>query len=401
MMQLQFPRGFRGAGVPCGLKRDAAKHDLALVVSDVPATAVGVYTTNRVSAAPVRWDRQRTPSESCRAVVLNSGNANACTGRRGDLDTRKMAEITAELCGAAADDVLVMSTGIIGHPLNMDRVESGIRAAYPRLSGDALAISHISQALMTTDTFPKVTQRRFHLGGQTVTLLGFAKGAGMIAPRMATMLGLILCDARIEPGVAQDMITGIANDSFNAISVDGHTSTNDTLLWISNGAAFPAAIEGPTEFERQLLRTELREVCIELAKSIARDGEGATHWIEIQIRAATSDADARAIARAIADSPLVKTAIAGADPNWGRIVSAAGYASPAFEPAHATLRLNEMTIFAEGEPVPFDASALSDSLRANRDVLIELHCGSGDAAATFWTCDLTAEYVRINADYHT
>lgn len=398
---MHFPTGFRGAAVACGIKRDTARLDLALVVSDRPTTSAGVYTTNRVVAAPVMLDRRRTPSADMRAVVLNSGNANACTGKQGERDAERMTELVATACGIRPDQTLVMSTGIIGHVLPMRNIAAGIQAAQARLAPDQHAAADVAQAFMTTDTVPKVVFRRVPLGGQDVTMLGFAKGAGMIAPRMATMLGLILCDVDLDPPTAQVLLRQAAEVSFNSISVDGHTSTNDTLIWMSNAAADRPrdSLEARERSER--LRPILREVCVELARAIVNDGEGATHRVEIQVTTAHSVDDARAIARAIADSPLVKTAIAGCDPNWGRIVSAAGYAGVSFDPQSASLRLNGTLIFASGEPATFDPAAMSESLRIQREVHIELDCGLGSGNATFWTCDLTAEYVRINADYHT
>jgi glutamate N-acetyltransferase/amino-acid N-acetyltransferase len=407
-----LPRGFSLSGVACGLKVDPDKLDLGLVLSHHPAAAAGVYTTNRVLAAPVELDRARTPSDSIRAVVVNSGNANACTGERGRRDAVQMTECVARECPVFASDVLVMSTGIIGRPLDMAKVERGISSAARQLRADPQAMERFAWSLMTTDTVPKLASRSVKLGNPSIVISGFAKGAGMIAPGMATMLGLILTDAALSPDQAQRMIKEAADRSFNAISIDGHMSTNDTLLLLANGAAFEAAVRpsvGPVsastcalgrDAERELQRY-LNEICQELAKAIVRDGEGATHLIEIRVTGCRSNDDARSIAREIANSPLVKTAIAGADPNWGRIVSAAGYAGVEFDARASTLTLNGVPIFQGGEPLSFDAGVLSDDLRRNVDVRIDLACGTGPGTDSFWTCDLTAEYVRINADYHT
>ncbi len=395
---MELPRGYRLSAVACGLKRDPATLDLAVILSDRPAMAAGVYTTNQVVAAPVQLDRQRTPSADVRAVVVNSGNANACTGRQGWTDAVRMASCVAESCGCLPEQVLVMSTGIIGHPLDMRKIEPGIARAVSTLAASRDAVSAVARAFMTTDTVPKMAHRSVLSGGQTWQFLGFAKGAGMIAPQMATMLGLVLTDAPLESGWGQTLLQEVANDTFNAISVDGHMSTNDSLLLLANGAA---SAGGPTTEDRQAIRTALEVVCQELALAIVRDGEGATHCIEIRVTGLESNVQARQVAREIANSPLVKTAVAGADPNWGRIVSAAGYAGVPLDLACTTLRLNGSLLFAAGEPVGFDANEVSRGMRASAEVCLELCCGSGPGKARFWTCDLTAEYVRINADYHT
>ncbi len=395
-----LPAGFRAAGVACGLKSKPGVPDVGLIVSDRPATAAGVYTQNQVCAAPVELDRRRTPAADMRGIVFNSGCANACTGEQGDRDALQMTELLGHYAGFRGDQGLVMSTGIIGHTLAMAKVEAGIRAAAQALTCDASAVERVSRALMTTDTYPKRATRSLTLRGKTVTITGFAKGAGMIGPNMATMLGVLLTDAYLAPKLAGTWLREIADRSFNAISVDGHTSTNDTLLFLANGAT----LEEPLLAESDDFRAwtyAANEVAVTLAKQIANDGEGATHLIEIRISGANSDADARTIASCIANSPLVKTAIAGADPNWGRIVSAAGYAPCPIDPRQTTLRLNGTLLFARGEPQVFDAMTVSHSIRSQRNVEIDLQVGGGPGTATFWTCDLTAEYVHINADYHT
>lgn len=393
-----LPRGFQFSAVACGLKRDPSTLDLAVVLSDRSAVATGVYTTNQVVAAPVQLDRLRTPSADVRAVVVNSGNANACTGRQGWTDAIRMTSCVAEACGCRPEQVLVMSTGIIGHKLDMRKLEPGIGRAVSTLAASDDAVSAVSRAFMTTDTVPKLAHRTVSSSGQTWQFLGFAKGAGMIAPHMATMLGLILTDASLECGWGQHMLQEVADDSFNAISVDGHMSTNDSLLLLANGAA---AAGDPSTSDRQAIRAALEAVCQELALAIVKDGEGATHCIEIRVTGLVNDLQARQVARGIANSPLVKTAIAGADPNWGRIVSAAGYAGVPLDLASTTLRLNGSLLFAGGEPVAFDALEVSRGMRASTEVCLELDCGGGPGKARYWTCDLTAEYVRINADYHT
>jgi glutamate N-acetyltransferase/amino-acid N-acetyltransferase len=398
----RLPHGFRLAGVACGLKTISTTLDLGLVVSDRPAAAAGAYTKNLVCAAPVHLDRRRTPSDSIRAIIMNSGNANACTGQQGFDNALQTTELVAAELDLPGESVLTMSTGIIGHQLDMGKLACGIRKSAECLSQSEQAIEQFARAMMTTDTVPKVISQSLQIDGTMLRLLGFAKGSGMIAPQLATMLAVILTDAPLNANVAQQMLRQAADVSFNAISVDGHTSTNDTVLLLANGAAVGNRAaepwKGPVEAD---FAHALTGVCVELARAIVEDGEGATHRIEIRVNGTPSDQDAATIARAVANSPLVKTAIAGCDPNWGRIVSAAGYAGIPLDPQQTSLRLNGSQLFARGEPAAFSAAAVSRSLRQNPEVLIELTVGNGPGLAVFWTCDLTAEYVRINADYHT
>jgi glutamate N-acetyltransferase/amino-acid N-acetyltransferase len=392
-----YPRGFRGAGVACGIKR-SGKPDLALVVCDSPAVAAGVYTQNIVRAAAVHWNEHLTPSDSVRAVVINSGNANACTGLQGEQDTAQMAAWTAELIGGSPEQVLVLSTGVIGTPLPMKVIETGIKKAHAELSTRADAIELAARAMLTTDKVTKICRREFSFDSQTASILGLAKGAAMIGPNMATMLAVILTDAHLTPFAAQAAVKEAADVSFNCISVEGHMSTNDSVLLLASGAAGEAPLEGDSYYS---FCNALNGVCTELARAIPSDGEGATHLITIDVRGCRTRQDARRIARTVADSPLVKTAIHGADPNWGRIVSAAGYAGVEFDAIGLRLELNGMLLYEAGTPVAFDASAVSRSIAGSRDTSIVLTLYEGDASARHWTCDLTAEYVRLNADYHT
>jgi glutamate N-acetyltransferase/amino-acid N-acetyltransferase len=343
-------------------------------------------------------DRERTPSASIRTVVINSGNANACTGEQGMADAVKMAELAAMVCAARPEEALVMSTGIIGEYLPMDRIEQGITSAAVKLGRSAASVDSAARGILTTDTRPKVASRTIEVDGRTVTLLGMAKGAGMIGPRMATLLGVILTDAPLEPDTAQAALGDVVARTFNCVSVDGHTSTNDTVLLLANGAAGGEPLTGPA---LESFTSALDELAEELARAIPDDGEGTQHLITIDVTGCADRASAVKIARAVADSPLVKTAVAGADPNWGRIVSAAGYAGVAFDPTGVSLTLNDTPLFRAGSPVEFDADAVSRGMRQQREVAIHLSFTEGDAGARFWTSDLTAEYVRINADYHT
>lgn len=397
-MSYPIPQGFRLSSVHCGIKSSSGKLDLSLIVSDGPAAAAGVYTQNLVFAAPVGWDRKLTPSGEIRAVVVNSGNANACTGAQGDRDTSEMARLTAASIEAESQQVLVLSTGVIGKFLPMPKISAGITAAQRSLARTNEALINAATGMLTTDTRHKLAGRQVKLAGGEITITGMVKGAAMIGPNMATMLGVILTDAALDPPTAQSILSAAVSHSFNCISVDGHMSTNDTVLLLANGAAGPKALSSD-DLER--IGEAVREVAMELAQAIPADGEGATHLVTIDVTGCAERDEAHRIAKTVAESPLVKTAIAGGDPNWGRIVSAAGYAGVPFHPGRVTLRLNGVLLYAQGAPVEFDAAAVSQSIRDNRDTRIELQFDRGDANVRFWTTDLTAEYVRLNADYTT
>jgi glutamate N-acetyltransferase/amino-acid N-acetyltransferase len=397
-MSFAVPQGYRLAGLYSGVKRNTSKLDLSLIVSDRPAVAAGVYTQNRVFAAPVAYDRAITPAGDIRAVVINSGNANACTGERGLRDAEAMAKAAAETCGASAKQALVLSTGIIGAFLPMDKILPGIKLAAGQLAGSEDALVNAARGMLTTDTTHKLAGRTVNVGGRTIKIVGMAKGAAMIGPNMATMLGVVLTDAPLEKATAQELLGEIADATFNCISVDGHMSTNDTVLLLANGAAGGEPLKGA---DLKAFRTALEETCGELAKAIPADGEGATHLIKLDVTGCATGDAARTIARTVANSALVKTAIAGADPNWGRVVSAAGYSGIEFNPGGVNLKINGVSLYERGAPVEFDAEKVSASIRGNRDTHIELSFAEGKASVCFWTTDLTAEYVRLNADYHT
>ncbi len=397
MPQSLVPAGFRMAGLHCGLKKNPNKEDITLVVAEKPAVAAGVYTQNVVHAAPVALDRARTPSDQIRAVVVNSGNANACTGEQGMRDATRMTELAAAACGARPEQALVMSTGVIGRFLPMDTVAAGIERAAGELGAENEHFERAARGILTTDIGPKTAHAVVESAGG-YSIAGMAKGAGMIGPNMATMLGLVLTDARLTPADAQRILSETADATFNCISVEGHTSTNDTLLLLASGAAMREPLAGRELAEFQ---TRLEAMCIELAKQIPADGEGSTHLIEIQIRGLRSVAEARQIARTVANSALVKTAITGGDPNWGRIVSAAGYAGVPFDPAGVDLHVNGIELYRSGAPVAFDAPTASASIKGKKDTEILLTFREGEASARFWTSDLTVEYVRFNAEYTT
>lgn len=393
-----LPAGFRAAGVNCGIKHDPAKLDLALFVADAPATVAGVFTTNRVCGAPVAVSRARLPRGTARAVIINSGNANACTGKQGEEDARWMTSEVARPLRCAEEDVLVCSTGVIGRFLPREKLAAGIPAAVSRLAPTATAFHDAATAIMTTDTFPKLATRVREFAGTRFTVSGVAKGAAMIAPNMATMLAVIMTDAPLGPERAVAALRHAVERSFNCISVDGHMSTSDTVLLFSADTR-AIGLLGPAHHVE--IQEMIDEVAVELAQAIIRDAEGASHFVTLDVRGLRSRDEALCIAKAIADSPLVKTAIAGGDPNWGRIISAAGYSGVILREEDMTLRLNGTLLYQAGAPVPFDAKSASQAMRTNREVHIELDFALGGSAVRFWTSDLTAEYVRLNADYTT
>ena len=390
-----LPTGFRYAGVTCGIK-PSGKPDLSLIVSDQPVVTAGVYTRNQVIAAPVVLSQKRTPSASIRAVVTNSGNANACTGDHGMQDAAQMCEQVAELIGCSAKDVLVMSTGIIGKPLPMDCVQRGIGDAYSRLASDHDSFLDSAEAIRTTDKERKTVFHRMDFGDRSFQIAAMAKGAGMIAPNMATMLSVILTDAPLTPEVAQTSLQRATDSSFKRVSVDGHTSTNDTLLLLCSGSGAP--LDGQ---ELETFQQELTAAAIVLAKKLVADGEGASHVMAIQVHGAEDEASAELIARTVAASPLVKTAVTGGDPNWGRIVSAAGYAGAAIVSEKITLEICGTTIYSKGSPVHFDESALSKKMKSSAEVAIVLGVGDGPGSVEYWASDLTTDYVEFNSEYTT
>jgi glutamate N-acetyltransferase/amino-acid N-acetyltransferase len=384
------------------VRGDTGRLDLALFVSDRPATAAGVFTTNLVCGAPVKVSRERVPRATARAVVINAGNANAATGERGLADARRMTEVVAKSIGCVSDDVLVCSTGVIGRFLPMEKIESGIPQAAAALANSAAAFAMAARAIMTTDTVPKQTTRSATLrgsrGSAIVRVSGACKGAAMIAPNMATMLCVVMTDAELTPADADSALRKSVNQSFNCISVEGHTSTSDSVILLANGAAMTGPLDAHS---RATFQTLLDEVCTDLATAIIRDAEGATHFITIDVVGARSRDEAFRIAKTIADSPLNKTAIHGADPNWGRIVSSAGYAGVPLREEDISLRINGHDVYRDGAPLPFDPKIVSESIRHQRDTHIELTLKHGDSRVRYWTSDLTAEYVRLNADYTT
>ena len=391
------PLGFASAALHCGIKAQADALDLSILAADAPAAAAGIFTTNLAVAAPVIVSRQHLgrTGGTARAVVVNSGCANACTGEAGLENAREMTRAAADALGCAPEQVLVASTGVIGVGLPMDRVVPGIRraaAARARGAGDAMA-----RAIMTTDPFPKEHAVAVDSEAGRFTVGGTAKGSGMIEPHMATMLGFLTTDAAVPAPLLRRALRASARDTFNAITVDGECSTNDSLFALASGAS-GAAID---ESSYPALLEAFRAVSRELALGIVRGGEGATKLVAVTVRGARSEEDARRVARTIANSPLVKTAVHGADPNWGRIVAAAGRSGVMFDLDRTTVRVGGVLLFENGRPHDEAAPAAETHLKG-REIAIDVHVGSGARfAATIWTCDLSAEYVRINGEYRT
>lgn len=412
-----LPLGFDAAGVACGLK-PSGKLDVALIRADRACAAAGVFTTNRVVAAPVVWDRARLAESAgdVRAIVANSGCANACTGERGMADVESTAAHAARVLGVEARQVLVLSTGVIGLPLDLTKLSAGIDAAGRALAdgpgagaGAARATTATAsetrhaaavRAIMTTDTRPKTAAADLVVRGTRIAIRGFAKGAGMIHPGMATMLAVLTTDAAIPPPRLDALLRAACDRSFNRVSVDGDMSTNDTVLFLASGASGARLAPG----DEPAFAAALLDVCVSLARQIACDGEGATRLVEVTVTGATSEEDAHRVADAIANSPLVKTAVHGGDPNWGRVLAAAGAAGVAFDAVRATLEFgaadSAIRVVEHGVRARYDEADAAARLRQN-PVLVRLDLGGGAGEATVWTCDLSAAYVSINADYTT
>lgn len=400
--QITLVPGFRAAGVACGIKKDG-DFDLALIWSDRPCAAAALFTTNRVQAAPVLYDKSliRT-GNAIQAVVINSGCANACTGQRGLEDAHRVAEWAGKALQIPAGSVFVMSTGVIGQTLPMDRIDAGITSASRTLSVDG---GHAAaRAIMTTDTVPKEAAAQVRMGDTRVTIAGMCKGSGMIHPDMATMLAMLVTDASVERGVLQAALRTVADRTFNMITVDGDTSTNDTLLLLANGQAGNATISDTSSRDYDALVDGVQDVAETLAKSIVLDGEGATKFITIHVTGAPDFAAAKQVAKSIAHSTLVKTAIYGRDANWGRVICAAGYSGLELDPDRLSLwmenEVDSLHLVQDGAPFEIDESRAS-AILADREVVLKLDLGIGPAEARVWTCDLTHRYVDINAHYRT
>jgi glutamate N-acetyltransferase/amino-acid N-acetyltransferase len=387
------PQGYLASGISAGIKKKGL--DLAVVFSPQPASAAGVFTLNRVQAAPVvlSKDNLKLSRGRIRAILINSGCANACTGERGMKDALLSTQCLASHLNLESNQILVASTGVIGNFLPVPKVLKGISLAVSALNskGGTAAM----QAIMTTDTCEKTFAVEGRIGGKTVRVGGMAKGSGMIHPQMATMIGVITTDALVSPRELSRMLRRVVDRTFNCLTVDGDTSTNDTVLVLANGASEAAVFDTRSSsfFEKGLTM-----VCEELAKRIARDGEGATKFVEIIVKGGADFETARKVAKTIAHSPLVKTALYGQELNWGRILCAVGYSKVAFDPEQITLSLNGIPIFRNGAPVSSTRSRAEEAMK-DHDLQIEVDLAEGKASATVWTCDLSHEYVNINASY--
>jgi glutamate N-acetyltransferase/amino-acid N-acetyltransferase len=395
------PQGFLAATARAGIKTQG--DDLALIVSRIPAVAAAVFTQNQVKAAPVLVSARHLVNARHLAIIVNAGNANCCTGAQGVADAQRMCDLAAKQIYGSAEEILVCSTGIIGHALPMPQIEAAFPSLQPS-TRDSLNEA-AARAVMTTDTVPKFCAARATINGSVITVGGQAKGVGMIGPAMApldatslhaTMLSFLTTDAAIEKTLLQRALQEAVERSFNSVTVDGDTSTNDTCILLANGAS--GVVVGDNEYS--LFVELLQSVCVELAKKVARDGEGATKLVTIEVNGAQTPGDAQCVAMTVANSPLVKTAIFGNDPNWGRVAMAAGRAGVAFDAAKLRIQLGEVEVFRDGEPSDFDLQRAEAAMQTD-DLTIGIQLGEGDASWCAWTCDFSYDYVKINAEYHT
>lgn len=391
-----FAKGFTAAGVKAGIKK-SGNLDVAVIYTKTQAVVAGTFTQNKVAAAPVYVSKEVVATGTAHAIVANAGCANACTGQQGLDDAHKMAQIAADELGVNADDVIVGSTGVIGVNLPMDKLEAGIKDAVANLSADGS--DNAGRAIITTDTHSKSVTCEFKLSGKTVRMGAIAKGSGMIRPNMATMLCYITTDIAIDQALLQKAVSGCVEKSFNMISVDGDMSTNDMVIVLANGEANNAKITEENA-DYQIFFDKLMMLCTELAKQIAADGEGASKFLTINVKGAKSFADAKTVGMAIANSPLVKTAFFGEDPNWGRVICAVGYSGADMVPEKTVVKFGGITIFANGTGVTYDEKALAHVMK-EKDIVIDIELNMGQEDATVWSCDLSYEYVKINGEYHT
>lgn len=402
------PKGFSAGGIWCGIRKKNDKKDLALIVSDREAAAAGMYTTNVVKAASVLVTREHLESGKARAIICNSGNANACTGEDGMAAARRMAALAAQKLGVGAEAIAVGSTGVIGVPLPIQAVEKGIDALFLSLSADAAGHAAAIEAIMTTDTKKKEVSIEFELGGKKARIGAMAKGAGMIHPNMATMLSFVTTDVAIEPKLLDAALRRSVRRSFNRVTVDGDTSTNDTVVILANGAASnpKIAAEGA---DYEAFAAALEYACVVLAKGVAADGEGASKLVACTVAGAATEEIAETLAKAVVGSSLVKAACFGADANWGRILCAMGYSGADFDPSTVDVRFKsgagELAVCASGASIPFSEETAKKVLSEGEiEILVDMKRGgklAGSSAVTAWGCDLTYEYVRINGDYRS
>lgn len=395
----RLPRvaGFRFAGVRCGIKRQGL--DLALLASDRTAAAAGVFTRSTVPGAPVIASRRRLRGGRARGVVVNSGVSNVAMGARGLRDAETMSRLAAAAVGCSPGEMLVASTGVIGQPLPMARIREGIRAAAEALASDTLG--RAARAIMTTDTVPKAAGRTVRLGRRAVAVAGIAKGSGMIEPNMATMLAFLVSDAAVEPAYLCRLWREVTEETFNRVTVDGETSTSDSAILLANGASGAPLLRGPRSPGASAFRDALQAVATDLARALARDGEGATRLVTVDVSGARSSAEAERAARRIANSLLVKTALFGGDPNWGRILQTVGAARVRLALDRTEVRLCGVPVFRRGASAGAAARRRAGARLAGKEIEIAVSLGAGRGRARLWTCDLSTEYVRINAEYTT
>lgn len=390
------PKGFRASGVSAGIKKKSGL-DIALIFSDCPSSAAGLFTLNKVRGHSLDLCENHLKNGTAQCIFINSGNANACLGESGYNDALLISKKCAEILKIEYKSILTGSTGVIGHPLPMNKVLQGIETACAELS--YTGGTDAAYAIMTTDTYPKELAVSFKINNETVTIGGMAKGSGMIHPNMATMISVFTTDANINPMLLKKILKETADKSFNRISVDGDTSVCDKILVLANGMSKAHEIKEDT-YEAELFKAALTDISIKLAKLIASDGEGATKLIEIQVKKAMSPKDAHLAAKAIANSPLVKTAFFGEDANWGRIITAAGYSGADFDPMETSISIGSLKLFDKGTAIPFDESAAKAILH-EKTVLVTVDFGTGTHDTTVWTCDLSKEYIDINANYRS
>ena len=395
-MGVTYPKGFQASGVKAGIKK-SGNLDVAVIYTEKKAAVAGTFTKNAVAAAPVHVSKAVVTTHTAHAIVANAGCANACTGAQGETDAAAMQKIAADALGCTSADVIVGSTGIIGQLLPMDKVEQGIHAAVKALSADGSVDA--GNAIITTDTYSKAGATSVMIGGKEVRFGIIAKGSGMIRPDMATVLCFITTDADIDGVLLQDALSEVIEHSLNMISIDGDMSTNDMAIVLANGAAGnPKITEKNADYET--FKETLLALCQGISEKIAADGEGATKFITVHVKGAKSFADAKTVGMSVANSPLVKTAFFGEDPNWGRVICAVGYAGVPMNPNHTTVKFGGIPVYADGMGVSYDADALRAVMTAH-DIVVEIDLKDGMEEAKVWTCDFSYEYVKINGEYHT
>ena len=395
-MGVTYPKGFQASGVKAGIKK-SGNLDVAVIYTEKKAAVAGTFTKNAVAAAPVHVSKAVVATHTAHTIVANAGCANACTGAQGEADAAAMQKIAADALGCTSADVIVGSTGIIGQLLPMDKVEQGIHAAVKALSADGSADA--GNAIITTDTYSKAGATSVMIGGKEVRFGIIAKGSGMIRPDMATVLCFITTDVDIDGVILQDALSEVIEHSLNMISIDGDMSTNDMAIVLANGAAGnPKITEKNADYET--FKETLLALCQGISEKIAADGEGATKFITVHVKGAKSFADAKTVGMSVANSPLVKTAFFGEDPNWGRVICAVGYAGVPMNPNHTTVKFGGIPVYADGMGASYDADALRAVMTAH-DIVVEVDLNDGDAEAKVWTCDFSYEYVKINGEYHT